>query len=150
MSRSQRRKVLTQSLSSSGALLEQGALSDAVKYQQGAYSVPMGPPGGPLQGSSLAGPAPTGTNPAPTISSLVPDTAVHGTDPEFTLLVNGTNFVPGATFIIFNGSVENTTYVSPTQVSTLVKPALVSVPIVVPVQVTNGIVRSDPVDFTFT
>lgn len=149
MGRSQRRKVLTQWHSSSGALLEQGALSDSVKYDLGAYSVPIGPAGGPLKGSSLAGPAPTGGNPAPTCTLLSPNTAVHG-GAQFTLTVTGTGFVPNATFIIFNGGVEATTYISPTQVSTIVKPALVSIPIVVPVQVSNGIVKSDPLNFTFT
>src|SRR5262249_17964918 len=49
-------------------------------------------------------------NPAPTLSSLSPDSAFAGDDP-FTLAVTGTNFVAGSV-VQFNGSPRPTTVIS--------------------------------------
>lgn len=57
-------------------------------------------------------------NPAPTIASLAPATAVAGSGP-FTLAVNGTDFVNGAE-VFFNGTALTTTLVSPTQLTATV------------------------------
>ena len=54
-------------------------------------------------------------NPAPTIVSISPSSAATGS-PAFTLVVNGTNFVPGAT-VQWNGANRLTTYVSSTQLT---------------------------------
>jgi len=84
----------------------------------------------------------------PTVTSLVPATAAVG-DPSFTLQVMGTGFNPGS-IIMFNGLNENTTYVSPTEVSTGVDMSVWLAAAVCPVSVmTNGVI-SDPMDFTFT
>ncbi|ALW86971.1 hypothetical protein AUC43_18935 [Hymenobacter sedentarius] len=54
-------------------------------------------------------------NPAPTITSLSPNSATAG-DPGFTLTVNGTGFISGST-VSFNGVARTTTFVSATQVT---------------------------------
>ena len=54
-------------------------------------------------------------NPAPTISSYSPGSAQTG-GPAFTLLVTGTNFVPGAV-VRFNGNTRVTSFLSATQLS---------------------------------
>jgi hypothetical protein len=55
------------------------------------------------------------SNPAPTISSISPATAVAGSD-NFTLTITGTNFVNGAV-VRWNGSDRTTTFVSSTQLT---------------------------------
>ena len=85
----------------------------------------------------------------PGVSSLAPNTAVHGTGPDLTMTVTGTDFKPYS-IIVFNGGDEVTTYISSTQLSTGVKPSLVGLPIAVPVQVRNGSQLSNSVSFTFT
>src|SRR5678816_2221276 len=54
----------------------------------------------------------------PTTTALVPSSAKLG-DPSFTLHVQGTGFVPGSV-ILWNGSPEPTTFVSATELTTLV------------------------------
>lgn len=88
---------------------------------------------------------------APTVSSLEPNTAVAETDPDFELKVIGTGFFPG-TVIYFGAGIdqdEPTTWVSDTEVSTIVKPSLFF-PDTVPVSVRYGPLKSEPVDFIFT
>lgn len=59
MSRSQRHKILVENYPSDCKITAEHVISPGYVRQPGpTYSVPMGPPGGPLQGSSLAGPAP--------------------------------------------------------------------------------------------
>lgn len=85
----------------------------------------------------------------PTLNSITPNTAVKGSA-DLTLSCNGTQFTPN-TVIWFNGGYEPTTYVSPTQVTTIVKPSLVSQAIAVQVNVSNGANPSPtPKTFTFT
>jgi hypothetical protein len=62
-----------------------------------------------------------GTNPLPTTTGLAPNTASAG-GAAFTLTVNGTNFVPGAT-VQWNGSPRTTTFVSPTRVTAAISAA---------------------------
>jgi hypothetical protein len=85
----------------------------------------------------------------PGVASLAPNTAVHGTGPDLTMTVTGTDFKPYSV-IVFNGGDEVTTYISPTQLSTGVKPSLVGAAIAVPVQVRNGSQISNSKPFTFT
>lgn len=54
--------------------------------------------------------------PPPTISSISPSSATAG-GAGFTLTVNGTNFVNGASTIRWDGSSRTTTYMSPTQLT---------------------------------
>lgn len=71
--------------------------------------------------------------PAPVVSSLVPATAKLG-DPNFTLHVHGTDFREGAK-ILWNGSPEPTTFVSATELTTLVNMATAQVAVDIPVAV---------------
>ena len=85
----------------------------------------------------------------PTVGSLNPATAKIG-DPNFTLHVIGTGFKPGAV-IVFAGFDEPTTYVSPTEVTTLVNMSVWHGPDAVPVYVRSMAgVPSNTVTFTFT
>lgn len=86
---------------------------------------------------------------APTIGSLTPSTYKIG-DPNFTLHVLGTGFAPGAV-IVFAGIEEPTTYVSPTEVTTLVDMAFWHGPDALPVYVRSiAGVPSNTATFTFT
>jgi hypothetical protein len=89
-----------------------------------------------------------GITKVPTVTSLTPASAEIG-DPNPTLHVHGTNFT-STSKIIFNGGEEVTTYVSATELTTIVNMATVSGPAVVPVMVSNDGVLSSPMNFTFT
>jgi hypothetical protein len=90
----------------------------------------------------------TGPIPAPpTLTSLSPDTAVSG-DPDFVLSCIGTGF-DTSTVIRFGDFDEPTTFVSDTEVTTIVKPSLFA-PATVQVFTHEGPTYSDPLDFTFT
>jgi hypothetical protein len=83
----------------------------------------------------------------PTITMLEPAEAeVGGSDIE--LHVIGTAFTAD-TQIIFNGGQEPTTHYSDTDISTVVKPSLVSEAVIVPVLVRNATGESNPLDFEF-
>lgn len=58
---------------------------------------------------------PTTTNPSPMISTLAPPSTIATANP-FTLQVNGSNFVPGAT-VYFGGQARSTTFVSASQLN---------------------------------
>jgi len=87
--------------------------------------VPVGPAGGPLQGSTMAGalPDPEGDGPgtgpepapAPTITGLLPAEVPAGA-PDMGLTVQGTGFVDGAV-AIFNGADMATNFGSDTTVN---------------------------------
>ena len=61
-------------------------------------------------------------NPLPTITSLSPSSATAGGS-AFTLTVNGTGFVNGASTVRWNGSNRATTYVSNTQLTASISTA---------------------------
>jgi len=86
---------------------------------------------------------------APVINSLTPNTAPANDPTDVNMVVEGSGFTPQST-IVFNGYDEPTTYISETQVSTIVKPSIFEVAAVCPVLVRNGTEESDPLDFTFT
>jgi hypothetical protein len=86
-------------------------------------------------------------HPMPVLSALTPDTAVSG-NPDFTLSCDGTDFTADCV-IVFGSVSEPTTFVSDTEVTTIVKPSLFA-PATVPVTVRNGANSSNPVNFTFT
>ena len=84
----------------------------------------------------------------PTISGLEPAEAVSG-DPDFTLVVSGTNFFAGSV-IVFGTQDEPTTFDEEAgTLSTGVKPSLFA-PATVPVKIRNGPLVSDSSDFVFT
>lgn len=87
--------------------------------------------------------------PAPSISTLVPATAVAGDAADITMIVTGADLV-GAT-IVFDGNDEPTTVVSPTELSTGVKPSLFVVAADCPVSVRNSDGQvSNALTFSFT
>ncbi len=170
---SQRHKLLELNVTAAGEIIAEGEIAPGYLQQLGnpdafdgtylkdadlAVDVPMGPPGGPLQGSSIAGPIPEGIEPPsppdpepgeePTITSLDPATAVLGSA-DITMIVNGTNFT-NSSVIHFSDQDEPTTFISDTQISTGVKPSLGWGAVSVPVTVKQGSYETDPVQFTFS
>jgi len=95
---------------------------------------------------------PPGTLPPPTVApvlnSLTPNSAVVGSN-DVTMTVNGTGFTSNSV-IVWNGGDEPTTFVSATQVSTLVKPSTASGAFSVPITVRNGDKISNTLTFQFT
>jgi hypothetical protein len=85
----------------------------------------------------------------PTLTSLSPNTAVHGTGADFIMDVNGTGFLASSK-IIFNGGEEPTTFVSATKLQTAVRPSLAGAAVVVPVLVRTFTHETAPQNFTFT
>lgn len=83
-----------------------------------------------------------------TITGLDPDSAEVGGD-DVTLHVNGSGFSQYSV-IVFNGGAEPTTFVDDTELTTIVEPSTASGAATVPVQVRNGVLLSEPGDFTFT
>ena len=88
------------------------------------------------------------SNVAPVLNSLTPATAVAGDATDITMIVDGTGFTAQST-IVFNGFDEPTTIISPTQVSTIVKPSIFGVS-TCPVEVRNGTGTSNSLNFEFT
>jgi hypothetical protein len=91
----------------------------------------------------------TVNNPVPTITTLVPSSATAG-GAAFTLTVNGTNFVSGAS-ATFGGAARTTTFVNATQVTVAVTAADIATAGTPPVVVTNpapGGGASAPMTFT--
>jgi hypothetical protein len=84
----------------------------------------------------------------PTISALTPDTCALG-DPDFDLVVTGTNFNE-VTRIVFDGHDEPTKLLSDTECSTGVKPSIFSEAKDIGVAVRTGNQVSDTLPFTFT
>ncbi len=74
-------------------------------------------------------------NSVPTITSLNPSVVAEGSL-DFTLIVNGTNFVPGAQILI-NGAPRATTFVNATQLTTNISASEVVSPTTLNVQVVN-------------
>lgn len=86
---------------------------------------------------------------APTITALLPATAICSSPDDITMIVEGDHFNRSTT-IIFNGYDEPTTLIDHQHVSTGVKPSLFVVPAVCPVTVRNdGYATPAPLEFTF-
>jgi hypothetical protein len=77
-----------------------------------------------------------GYTPTPTLSLISPTSANSG-DPGFTLIVNGSGFLNGAT-VFFNSTPETTTFVSSTQLTATIPPSDFTFPGSVPVNVQNA------------
>lgn len=84
----------------------------------------------------------------PVLTSISPATAVVG-DADFTMTAQGSGFTADSV-IVFNDGEEPTTFVSDTELTTIVMPSTASGAVVVPVLVRNADGDSDPQDFTFT
>jgi hypothetical protein len=83
----------------------------------------------------------------PLLLELAPDGATVG-GADVVMEVIGENFTPSSV-IVWNGGDEPTTFISPTVVSTIVKPSTASGPITLPVAVRNGADVSNELMFTF-
>ena len=87
--------------------------------------------------------------PAPTISSLTPNTAVAGDPSPLSVVVTGTNFTPYTVLIVGNIQTPYVQYASPTKMVLLMDPAR-STPGIITVQAWDHSVGSAPVNFTYT
>jgi hypothetical protein len=85
--------------------------------------------------------------PPPEVTSLSPSSANLG-EPSFEIHVMGKNFREDSV-IVFNGYVEPTTFVSETELTTIVNMTVWSTPATLPVQVMTDNVQSDPQMFEF-
>ncbi len=78
----------------------------------------------------------TASVPVPATTSISPSSASAG-DPAFTLTVNGSNFVDGASTVTWNGSSRTTTFVSSTQLTASIPASDIVSPGSFPVGVTT-------------
>lgn len=93
---------------------------------------------------------PYGVAPTPTLGSLVPPSRVVAPTADLSLVINGTNFMPSSQ-ILFAGHYERVTYISPTELRTLIRGTMFTgVDPAIPVQVINGGVASNTVNFAIT
>ena len=77
------------------------------------------------QSSNNPPPAPSGSNPTPTITTISPNSTVAGSAEGFTLTINGTNFV-AASMVNFGGTAPATTFVSATQLTAAIPAAAIA------------------------
>jgi predicted flap endonuclease-1-like 5' DNA nuclease len=84
----------------------------------------------------------------PVLDSLDPDNAVIGGE-DIVLRCLGSNFAVDSV-IVFNGGAEPTSFISETEVTTIVKPSTASVPGDYTVVIQTGDAISESVDFAFT
>jgi hypothetical protein len=127
-------------------------------FVSGAHSIVANYSGDASYNASSSAPVVfTLSNLVPTIiAPLVPSSATAG-GPQFTLTVNGTNFVTNST-VSFGGAVKATTFVSATQLTATILATDIATPAVVPVIVTNpapgggpsNIVNFNVTSFTLT
>jgi hypothetical protein len=142
-----------------------GLLNNGLEWREprevDGVEVPVGPPGGPLAGSTLTGAIPESLdagggegppNPEPgmepTLTSIDPTTAELNSA-DFTLRCLGTNFTE-TSVIMFAGQPEPIVFVSAEEITTIVKPSLPWGPATLPVAVKQGAYITEPIDFTFT
>jgi YVTN family beta-propeller protein len=107
--------------------------------------------GGGTSPSSINQPTSSGSNLAPTITTISPTSTVAG-GAAFTLTINGTNFV-AASMVNFGGSAPATTFVNSTQLTAAIPAASIASTGVPAVTVTNpapGGGTSKAIDFTIT
>ncbi len=83
----------------------------------------------------------------PTLTELVPAMAFVGGE-DITITITGTGFTPD-TVLVWNGADDTCTFVSDTELTTLVKVSLSTVAVDVPVAVRNGDVTSNELSFSF-
>ena len=114
MGRSQRHRIEEQGFSVRGQIYEQGAINDQILKSIGG---------------AIA-------NAQPVLSNINPSTAVIGSA-DVTLHAIGSGFDANCA-ILFNGGRETTVLVSPTELTTIVKPSLVTTAGSYPVQVIKG------------
>ena len=105
--------------------------ADIAKGQNAKVSVTNPTPGGGTASATFVV-----NNPVPAITSIAPNSAMHGT-PAFKLTVTGSNFVPGS-LVNWNGMKLTTTFVSSTQVTASVPASDIASPGTAQVTVFNA------------
>ena len=85
----------------------------------------------------------------PSITSLLPNTAISGDPTDIEMLIEGTGFTPNSV-IVFAGVDEPTDFHSETSIGTGVKPSLFVVPDTCEVFVRDDAGMSNSLNFTFT
>lgn len=120
--------------------------NSGVVYGQTADELPPSYRDWLAEGSPSGGQAPGA--PLPTLASLEPATAEIGSA-DVLLHAIGTGFEDGCS-IVFNGGEEPTTFVSATEVTTVVKPSLATGPWTLPVYVRGITGATNSLDFSFT
>jgi hypothetical protein len=171
MGRSQRHLLVQQNTTSAGELHAQGEIAPTVVMQvepaalsktaphatTTSVALPVGPPGGPLQGSSMSGAIPLAAIPpeppepvdeAPVLSTIAPSTSlIQVGDLEVT--ITGTGFTAGSV-LVWNGADDTCQFVDETTLTTIVKTDMASVASEVSVAVRNGAQASNALMFSFT
>ncbi len=107
--------------------------------------------GGGTSKSSITEPGLGGSNPTPTITTILPPSSVAG-GAAFPLTINGSNFVAGS-MVNFGGSAPATTFVNSTQLTASIAAASVALTGTIAVTVTNpapGSGTSNSINFTVT
>ena len=105
--------------------------------------------GGGTSKSLINQPVSSGSNPTPTITTILPTSTVAGGAP-FTLTINGRNFVAGS-MVNFGGAAPATTFVNSTQLTAAIPASSIASTGTLPVTVTNpgaGGGTSNPTNFT--
>lgn len=179
MGRSQRHMLVVQNSTSAGEVHAQGEIAPGVVIQAGGgpilpppeedvesraeasqrsvedITVPGGPPGGPLQGSSMMGALPESLKPPPeppepgeippNIAGINPTTAKIQSG-DVTLAIVGTGFT-AESILVWNGADDTCTFVSDKKLTTIVKTDLATVPSTCTVAVRNGDLLSNQLNF---
>lgn len=104
-----------------------------------------------LAGCGTAPPVSTGSNSAPTITAISPNSTLAG-GVAFTLTINGTNFLPDST-VNFGGSALATTFVNTTQLTAVIPAASIAssgTPAVTVINPAPGGGTSQAISFTIT
>jgi 6-phosphogluconolactonase (cycloisomerase 2 family) len=107
--------------------------------------------GGGASKSLINQPVPSGSNPTPTITTILPTSTVAD-GAAFTLTINGGNFVAGS-MVNFGGSAPATTFVNSTQLTATIAAASIASTGTMAVTVTNpapGSGTSNAIPFTVT
>jgi hypothetical protein len=180
MSSQRHRQIVLNYGAACTAIAEKQPAAGYLRQQPGPYTVPVGPTGGPLKGSSLAGPPPAAI-PAPGLAfdhpllalgaiiagSQTPPTPPEGqpspptlsslepntavlNDPDITMHVHGTGFTEESV-IYFANQPEPIVFISPEEITTGITLSLGWGAVTVPVQVRNADgTMSNTLEFTFT
>ncbi len=170
MGRSQRHMILQQGYNAAAAALDEGVVAPGLllqvddpdvqanpgQYSEAGVVVPIGAPGGPLDGSTLTGPVPNGAGGGPDpeppedpfgIVSILPAEFPAGY-PDTGATVAGAGFEDGAV-VVFGGADMDTDFISDNQLNfTLPSSTAAAGPVAVTVRNPGGEVTAE-VTFNF-
>jgi len=115
----------------------------------GVFAVDVARARGAIDPSEPYPDASSPAEPAPTITSLAPNTAVAGSPGPLAVVITGTNFTQWSKVVAGGAEVLSAKYVSPTKMTMLMQPQI-SVPGVITVFVWDHNVASATSNFTYT